>query len=175
MKLTRAAKKQKSSGLAETFKDSSHVYFTGFQGLKFQHLQDLRLKLKPFSSRYQVVKNSIAHHALKEAGMENAKVNLFEGPVALVFGRSSDAAGVAKVLIEYAKQEPALVLKAGFLEGRWFGPEEVSRLSKLGSRQELLAELAGSLYSCVSQIAGVLQAPIRDLASVLTAVKTNKK
>ena len=175
MKLTKNQKIEKSKALAEKLKSSPHLFFTEYQGLKFQELDELRAKLRPLHCRYAVIKNNLVRYALQNAGIDGAAAELLEGPVGMVVSDSDDPVSPAKVLAAFAKQYPFLKIKAGLVGRRWMTPDECRKLSTLGSKPELLAKLAGALYSAVAQSAMVLQAPIRDMALVLRALEDKKK
>lgn len=175
MKLTKNQKIEKSRELAEALKKSPHLFFTEYQGLKFQELAELRGKLRPLRCRYAVVKNSLIRYALKNAGVDGVSPALLKGPVGMVVAEDDDPVAAAKVLAAFAKQFPLLKVRAGFVGRKWMTPSECERLSALGGRPELLAKLVGALYSAVSQSAGVLQAPLRDFVLVLRALEEKKK
>ncbi len=192
MKQTKTQKKEASKTLAETLKEAPYIYFTEYQGLKFQELASLRSKLKPLKCGYKVVKNSILDHALRQAGVSAADAKLFAGPNAVLIPKgddrgiargsaasavlvAADPVGAAKVLAQFAKEFPALKIKAGYVDAKWMGPVDCEKLSKLGSRPQLLAQLAGVLYSTTSRSAAVLAAPIRDFVLVLQALEEKRK
>jgi large subunit ribosomal protein L10 len=81
---------------------------------------------------------------------------------------------VARILVDFAKANPALKVKGGFTSDKWLTPEDCKRLSAIGSKTELVAQLASLLYSNLAQIRFVLEAPTRDLACVLDALKEKK-
>ncbi|MFA5111722.1 MAG: 50S ribosomal protein L10 [Desulfobaccales bacterium] len=174
MKLTREQKKEQSKGLSEVLKGSAHLYFTGYQGLKFKDIAELRAQLKPIKCGYRVVKNSILHHALKQAGVAIESTTLLDGPNALLWAQQDDPVSPARVLVKFAKTHQALKLKAGFVGGCWMTAVDCQKLSTLGTRPELLTQLAGALYSTLAQGAWVLAAPIRDFVLVLKAVQEKK-
>ena len=175
MKLTKDEKIQKSKAVADALKKAPHLFFTEFQGSKFVELDELRAKLRPLKCRYAVVKNSMVRYALKNAGIDGIDPKLLKGPIGMVVSDLDDPVAPAKVLAAFAKQFPLLKIKAGFVGAKWMTPADCQKLSTLGSRPELLAKLAGTLYSAVSQSAGVLQAPIRDFVYVLAALEEKKK
>ena len=179
MKLTKEQKKGKAKELAGVLKDSPHIFFTQYQGLKFQEMGTLRQKLKPAGCSYHVVKNSLLSHALKQAGIAVGEVDggkgLFGGPNAIVFSREDDPVSPAKILYAFAKEFESLKVKAGYIGGEWMTPDGVKKLSMLGTRPEQLGQLANALYSSVAQGAWVLAAPIRDLVLVLKALEEKKK
>ncbi|MFH1574188.1 MAG: 50S ribosomal protein L10 [Acidobacteriota bacterium] len=171
MKLTKEQKKQKSKTFAVELQESPAVYFTEFQGLRFINISDLRARLRPHDVRYRVVKNAVAKHALMGAGVSGDLDSLFKGPVGMVFGKGKDPVAAVKVLAAFGREFPKLKIKAGYLDSRWYTSDQCVALSKLGSRQELLGQLAGVLQQPICQIASVLQAPMRDLALVLKALE----
>jgi len=114
-------------------------------------------------------------YALKQAGLEGQDKQLLKGPVAMVVSEIDDPVAPAKVLAAFAKQHPLLKIKAGLVSQKWITPAECQKLSNLGSKPELLGQLAGVLYSSVAQSARVLQAPIRDLVLVLKALEEKQK
>lgn len=175
MKLTKKEKIEKSKAVADALKKAPHLFFTEFQGLKFVELDELRAKLRPLRCRYAVVKNSLVRYALKNAGIDGVDPKLLKGPVGMVVADGDDPVAPVKILAAFAKQFPLLKIKAGFVGAKWMTPADCQKLSTLGSRPELLAKLAGTLYSAVSQSAGVLQAPIRDFVYVLAALEDKKK
>lgn len=175
MKFTKKEKIEESKEIAEGFQKAPHLFFTQFQGLKFKELDELRDKLRPLHCRYAVIKNSLIRWALKNAGVDGADPAMLKGPVGMVVSESEDPVGAAKVLAAFAKQFPQFKIKAGFVSKKWMTPAECQTLSTIGTKSELLAKLAGTLYSAVSQSAGVLQAPIRDFVLVLAALEEKKK
>lgn len=160
--------------MAELLRRSSNFYFTQFQGLKFVELAELRKKLRPAACRYQVVRNSVLGHALKDAGITGASDDLLQGPVGLVTGPGADPIAAAKALASFAKEFPKLQFRSGYIDGAWVSAADCLRLSALGTRPELLGLLVGALYSALAQVAGVAQAPMRDLALVLKALQEKK-
>jgi len=177
MKLTKSQKQEASKKLGEVIKDCQVIYFTEYQGLKFRDLAILRAKLKPMRCTYRIVKNSLIAHALKQAGIPEAKIEarLSDGPNAVLLGKGDDPVSPARVLMQFAKEFPKLKIKAGFVDSQWMASAECERLSKLGTKQEVVGQFACVLYSTVSQSAAVLAAPIRDFALVLKAVEEQKK
>ena len=175
MKLTKKDKIERAKTLAESLKKAPHLFFMEFQGLKFVELEELRGKLRPLHCRYAVVKNALVRYALKNAGIDGIDPKVLKGPIGLVVSEGEDPVAAAKVLAVFSKQFPLLKIKAGLVSSKWMTPAECQTLSTLGSKPELLAKLAGALYSAVAQSAGVLQAPIRDLVLVLAALEDKKK
>jgi|SRR3989339_1088928 len=176
MKFTKQSKKEMSKKMAEEIESAGEVFFTTFQGLKFKDIEGLRRKLESAKGKFRVVRNTITSHALKNAGIDGWNSEDFiKGPMAMVILKGGDLVAAAKVLVDFGKTNQALKIKGGVTAKNWLSGEDCKRMSMIGSRQELLARLAGTLYSSVAQIAGVLNAPMRDLVLVISAVEEKKK
>lgn len=176
MKLSKEQKKEKSKELSEKIKSAESVFFTAFQGLKFTDISDLRKELASLNCKFGVIKNSIATNALKSAELGSLPdKSVLKGPTALALLEKGDFVSVAKALAKFAKEFPALKMKACLAENKWFDAEECKSLALLSTREETLGQLAGKLYFCVVKIASVLHAPMRDLVFALKAVEDKRK
>jgi Ribosomal protein L10 len=176
MNLTKKQKEERSQNLAEELKHSAGIFFTAYQGLKFQDIAGLRANLSDAKCKFRVERNSILDFALKNAGVEGTDQSLLKGPTAVaILKEDGDLSLSAKSLADFNKKNAALKIRAAYSNGTWYTEAQVKMLATLGSREENLSKLAGALYNSVAQSAQVLQAPIRDLAYVLQAVKDSKK
>jgi len=87
--------------------------------------------------------------------------------IALGYG---DVTEPAKILADYIKtSKSTLTIKGGFLGDRVLTSEEVSTLSRLPSREILLAKLLGGMQGPIAGLANCLSAPITGVARVLQA------
>lgn len=163
-----------SKKFADVFK-STDVIFTGFQGLKFKNITTLRENLKSAKAKFKVLRNTIISHAVNNAGLTTDDKNFSKGPTAVIMLENPDEiTRVAKIITDFAKQYPSLKMKGGFVSQKWFTPQDCLKLSKIGSKTELIGQIANMLYSNLANIRSVLEAPIRDLAYVLEALKEKK-
>jgi large subunit ribosomal protein L10 len=151
--------------------NANDLIFTDFRGLSVAQLTDLRTKLRHEQAKYKVVKNNYLDLALKELGKPDVS-EMLKGPTGTTF-ISRDAGPVAKILVEFAKEIP-LVVKGGIIEGKKFGKDGVTALSKLPSRQELLASMLGSLKAPATNTVYVLQGVITKFVRTLQAVADKK-
>jgi len=171
MKLTKTDKKSLADKLGRQFKEKD-VFFAAFQGLKFKDINNLKNNLRPAKSKFQVMRNTIISHALSNASLKAEDAGVAKGPTAVItMDSADDIAKAAKALLVFAKENPALKIKGGFTSSRWLTPKDLEKLSKIGSKTELLAQLAGALYSNIAQIRYVLEAPTMNLAYALEAVR----
>lgn len=174
MKFSKSDKVELSKKLGEEFK-SKDVFFASFQGLKFKDIASLKDNLRPAKSKFKVMRNTVVSHAISNASLKAEDATVAKGPTAVITVDSADEISkAAKALVAFAKANPALKIKGGFTSNRWLTAKDLEKLSTIGSKTELLAQLAGVLYSNLSQIRFVLEAPMRDLAYAVDAVREKK-
>ena len=77
----------------------------------------------------------------------------------------------AKGLRDFARANPALVIKGGVLEGKALDAAEIARLADLESREVLLARLAGGMLASLSQAVYLLNAPLAQAARLAAALQ----
>jgi len=154
--------------LADRFKSSSATVLTEYRGLSVAQLKELRRSLGE-GATYAVVKNTLTKIAAKEAGIEGLD-DLLVGPSALAFV-DGDIVEAAKSLKTFAKENPALVIKGGYLDGAAISAEDVSKLAELESREVLLAKLAGAMNASMSQAAALFAAPLSQAARTVDALR----
>jgi large subunit ribosomal protein L10 len=142
--------------------EADATVLTEYRGLTVKEIAALRGALRPTGTEYKVFKNTLARRAVEEAGVDGVS-GLLEGPVALAFVRG-DAAAAAKALREFAKSNPALVVKGGLLGERFVGPADIEALADLPPREALLAQIAGAFQAPLVKAAGLFQAMPRNMA-----------
>jgi large subunit ribosomal protein L10 len=157
--------------IADRFRNSSAAVITEYRGLSMSQLITLRRALGA-GTTYRIAKNTLVKRAAEDAGVEGLE-ELFSGPTAIAFvtGEPVDA---AKALRDFARQNNALVIKGGYMEGRPISQDEVNRLADLESRDVLLAKLAGAMKGNLSKAASVFQAPASQVARLAAALQEKR-
>ncbi|AKC40234.1 MULTISPECIES: 50S ribosomal protein L10 [Mycobacteroides] len=168
------AKTEKVTAVAEIteqFKDSTATVITEYRGLSVSALATLRRSLGA-SATYSVAKNTLVKRAASEAGVEGLD-ELFTGPTAIAFikGEPVDA---AKAIKTFAKDNKALIIKGGYMDGRALSVAEVERIADLESREVLLAKLAGAMKGNLAKAAGLFNAPASQVARLAAALQEKK-
>ncbi len=148
-------KKAVVQDLVEKIKGASAGVLVDYRGLSVEEDTALRVKLREAGVYYKVVKNTLTRFAANEVGLTELDPVL-NGPTALAL--SEDPVAPARVLYDFAKTNPNLEIKAGFLDGNVISIEEITRLASTPSREVLLAKIMGSLNSPISALARTLQA-----------------
>ncbi len=147
--------------------ESSAAVLTEYRGLNVSATADLRRALRDAGGEYKIYKNTLVRIAARDLGLEID--DLLTGPTAIAFV-TGDAVGVAKALQDFAKTNPALVVKGGLLGDQVLTEGDVKALADLEPREVLLAKFAGLLAAPLQQFAGLLEALPRNFAYGLKAL-----
>jgi large subunit ribosomal protein L10 len=166
--MARADKGAAVAEIADHFRTSNATVLTEYRGLTVAQLKTLRRTLGE-TANYAVVKNTLTKIAAKEAGVEGLD-DLLTGPSALAFIKG-DPVEAAKGLRDFAKANPLLVIKGGYMDGKTLSAAEISKLADLESREVLLAKLAGAMKASLSQAAALFQAPLAQAARTIEALR----
>ncbi len=154
--------------ITDRFRASNAAVLTEYRGLTVAQLTQLRKSIGGHAT-YAVVKNTLTEIAAKEAGI-TAFAGQLAGPTAIAFV-TGDPVETAKGLRDFAKTYPALVIKAGVLDGKPLSAEEVRKLADLESREVLLAKTAGVLKAALNNAAYLFAAPLAQAARTVEALR----
>ena len=150
----------------EILNGSSTVVVTHYNGLDVARISDLRRRMGEAGATFRVIKNRLTKLALKGTPYE-ALDELFVGPTAIAF--SDDPVAPAKVAVEFARTNNALVVLGGGMGERRLDLADVKALAALPSLDELRGLLIGLMQAPAGKVVGVLRAPAGQLARVLAA------
>ena len=140
--------------ISEVVKDAQGVVLVDYRGLTVEQDTNLRKQLREAGVTYKVYKNTMMNFAFKGTDFEQLAPHL-EGPSAIAVSKD-DATAPARIIVKFAKEAPALELKAGVVEGVLYDAKGIADVAKIPSREELLSRLLGSLQSPVANFARVL-------------------
>ena len=149
-------KKAKVEQLTELLKGSVSGVLVDYKGITVEDDTKLRKELREAGVKYSVEKNTMLRFALKNAGIEGLE-DVLEGTTAIAVS-DSDQTAPARILGACAEKSETFNLKAGFVEGVVYDEEGVKALSKIPSKDVLLAQLVGSLQGPLQKLAATLQA-----------------
>jgi large subunit ribosomal protein L10 len=150
------------------WKATPHAVLVDFKGLSVPAVTEFRRKVKQAGSRYRVVKNSLALRAVKDTPLEKLGAK-FEGTTGVAY-TGDDPVALAKVLVDFAKDHPALSLKGGLVSGTdVLDAAGVKALSTMPGLPELRAKLLGLLQAPATQLLRLLGTPATQTVRVLKA------
>ena len=165
---SRAVKEQLLNEYKEKLSKAKAGVIVCNHGITVEQDTALRKKLREAGIEYKVVKKTLFTFGVRENNLAERE-QFFEGPIAVAFSYD-DPVKVAKVLKEGAKDLEKLEIRGGFIEGKVISAKEVDALSKLPSREELIAKMLGGLNAPMSGLVYVLSGTIRKLVLALDAI-----
>ena len=141
-------KSQVVSEIKDKFDKAKSVVIFDYRGLTVSEVTELRRSLRESGSEYKVYKNTLVRRALEDSDykLEDA----LTGPNAIAF--SEDELAPVKIVSDFAKNHEALELKAGIVDGKIAGLEELKQYAEIPSREGLLTMLAGGLIGVVRDL-----------------------
>jgi large subunit ribosomal protein L10 len=170
--IAKAAKVEKVTALHAKFGDAKAAILADYSGLNVQQMAELRSQLREARVELHVVKNTLARRAIEDTDFVPL-AGYFVGLTSVAFSQH-DAVTMAKALTEYAKKEPKLNVRVGFVEGQVLSPEQITALAELPP-QVLLGRMLASMQSPLAGLVGVFQGVLRQFVYVLQAVKEAKE
>lgn len=164
--------------LVEKIKLAKNVILADQAGVNVGEQTALRVKLVEVGGDYKVAKNTLIKIALTEVYGElpTEFTEALNGPTSILFGME-DAVGATKALVDFAKDHEALEIKAGLMTdiesktATYLTQADIIALSKLPSKDQLRAQLVGTLQAPIAGLARVLAGNLSGLVTVLGAIK----
>jgi large subunit ribosomal protein L10 len=144
-----------------------------YKGLDVLKMTELRAKLRDAGVQIEVVKNTLLTRAAQ--GSDSALMqDLYKGPNAIVIS-ATDPVAPAKILVDFAKDNDKLEIKAATLAGKLLSVEEITQLAKMPSKEELLTKLVCTLNAVPTSFVTVVSGVPRAFVNVLSAIKDQKE
>ncbi len=163
--MANAEKTESVEELKERFNGVHTAVLTEYRGLTVRQLSDLRKQLKGAAAEYKVVKNRLARIAIKDSPLDGLGKHL-TGPTGVAYTKK-DPVPVAKALQAFLRNNPALTIKVGIVEGKVLEPAALKSLADLPSKDALRAQIVGAVQGPMGKIVTLLTAVQGELVRVL--------
>ena len=167
MAISREKKETIVNEYVDKLRRSQAVIVSEYRGLTTKQMQGLRRDLRGAQSELAVSKNTLIARALTEVGLP-APDEMLSGPVAVTFCYE-EVAAPAKVLTKFAKDSKILVLRGGLMGQSVFNEAGVQSLTELPGKEQLRAQVVGTLQSPINGLVNVLAGTVRGFMNVLNA------
>ena len=166
--MDRAQKEKVVEELGQIFESSGVVVVAHYAGITVAQMQDLRARMREAGGSVRVAKNKLAKIALEGKPCEGM-AHLLTGMTVLTY--SEDPVAAAKVAVEYAKSNQKFEILGGAMGSTALDQAGVEAVSKMPSREELIAQIVGCIGAPASNIAGAIGAPASNIASILSTIE----
>lgn len=173
MAKTRERKEADVAKMTELFANTKLAVLTDYRGLDVPAINELRAKLREAGITYTVAKNTLVKLALANSPQKSADTTILSGPMAIAFG--ADEVDAAKIVADFAKEYEALdILGAIAEDGSVLTKAEVKALASLPSREQLTAQLVGTIAAPLSGFVRLLNGNVASVVYALGAIKDKK-
>ena len=162
-KKVQPAKTEAIESAKKVFEGYNDFIFTEYRGLTVEQISKLRDKLREKNAQLKVVKNNFAKIAFEDLKIENVE-EFLKGPTAIAMVKE-DSNEAAKVLFEFAKEAPALSVKAGYIGKEIYDFAKMEAYSKVPGKKELIAMLMSAINGPARKLAATLQAYVEKKES----------
>ena len=169
-----AQKEQTVSELRGIIAQSKGAILTDDRGLTVAEVTNLRKKLRDSKAEYHIVKNTLFKLAL--GGKITPELEqLLTGPTAIVFAQD-DIVAPAKAVLDFvvAAKKPDVKVKGGYLDGKVYSVAQITSISKLPPKPQIVAQLIGTLNGPVSNFVGTLDGIISEFVRTLQSIADKK-
>ena len=170
--MDRRTKEQVAAELHEKLKDFKVAVLTGYSGMDVAKITALRVALRKTNAELRVVKNSLLTIASRETDFSVLEEH-FRGPLAVAIAHG-DVVETTKALVDFAKKNAQLEIKAAVMGGKPLSREQVTVLAELPSREILLGKLLSVLVGTQTSLVNVLSGVPRNFVQVLDAYREQK-
>jgi large subunit ribosomal protein L10 len=168
----RAQKEKVVEELGQVFESSGVVVVARYEGLTVAEMTDLRGRARNGDAVVRVAKNRLARIAVDGTQCEGI-APLLGGMTVLTY--SDDPVAAAKVVEDFAKDNKKFEILGGSMGGTTLDRAGVEAVSKMPSRDELIASIVGCIGAPASNIAGAIGAPASNIASILSTIEEKQE
>lgn len=172
--LTKQKKREIMNEIEENSKNSEAIYFSSISGVKTLDLNELRNKIKTLGNKAKVIKKTLLELALKKLGFNEEWRQKLKGSVLVNFA-FSDPVSLAKVLVEFSKQNTNFKILGGILNAQFITLQEVNYLASIPAKDELYGRLAGSMALPIYRLNYGLKYNLHRLVTALSEIQKIKK
>lgn len=157
--------------LRDVVAQSNGAILTEYRGLTVAEISELRKRLRKVDGEYHVVKNTLFKIVAGDTLTPELE-SLLVGPTAIVFSKG-DVVASTKATLDYLRElrnRPEIKVKGGWIDGKIYSVEQVTALSKLPPREQLIAQVVGSIQSPLSNFVGTLENIIGEFVRTMQAI-----
>ena len=147
--------------ITKNLQDSKAIILTEYAGLTVSEQTQLRAEASKNGGTFLVTKNNLVRRALEDKkDLAEGLDTFLNGPTAVYF--SPDAVSAAKVISKFAEDHDKLKIKSGVMDDKIITTSDITALSKLPSREQLLSSLLAQLQAPAQALVRQLSAPIQN-------------
>ena len=170
--MTREEKAKYIDDLTADLSANNVIYLTDTSGLTVEVVNGLRRKAFNANVSMRVVKNTLLLKAMdKVESKDFAELkNVLSGPTSIMFSELGNAP--AKLIKDFRKKIDKPILKGAWIdESVYVGDEQLSFLSEIKSKEELIGEIITILQSPAKNVVSGLKGAGSKLSGILKTLE----
>ena len=141
--------------LTARIKSASAGVFVDYKGITVEQDTALRTEMRREGVDYSVVKNTLVHFAINNAGYSELD-NVLNGTTSLATA-TGDPITPFRILNDYSKKlNDKFNIKAAFMDGQILTEAEITELASLPSKEALISVVLGTMLAPITSLAVVL-------------------
>lgn len=160
--------------LQDDFSTSQAAFLVGYQGLTVAQMETLRKEVRAKGGKLKVAKNRLVRRAVTDIEGTCELGGQLKNQLGVVFA-GEGFTDIAKVLVNFSKENAAFSIVAGCLESELINKEKITRLATLPSKEILLAQMCGTIKAPVSNLVGVLNMIVLKPLFALKQIEAQKQ
>jgi large subunit ribosomal protein L10 len=170
MALSKDKKAEVVTKISELLDSSKLTVIAKYSGTSVKSMQELRRQARGNGTTISVVKNRLVRKALSDnERFSSADLSVINGQLMYAFN-SRDEVAPAQVLANFAKTEPQIEFVGALnAEGQMLSVDDVKALASLPGKDQLRAQLAGTIAAPLSGFLNVMSGNIRGVLNALSA------
>jgi large subunit ribosomal protein L10 len=170
MALSRDKKAEVINEISQLLNTSKLTVVAKYSGTSVKSMQELRRTAKDSQTTISVVKNRLVKKAMGDnQKFANIDTGLLTGQLMYAFNPEDEVAP-AQVVANFAKNEPQIEFVGAISDdGSLLSAQDVKALASLPSKDQLRAQLVGTIAAPLSGFVNVMSGNVRGVLNVLNA------
>ena len=171
--MTKEEKGKYIDDLAVELKDANIIYLTDTAELTVEAINTLRRKCFQSNVRLKVVKNTLLEKAMERVeGKDFGQLkDTLSGPTSIMFSEVGNVP--AKLIQEFRKKGAKPILKGAYInEAVFIGDDQLTLLSSIKSKDEMIGEIIGLLQSPMKNVVSGLTGAGGKIAGILKTLES---
>jgi large subunit ribosomal protein L10 len=166
-------KKELVERLHQQISEAEVVIIVDYKGLNVEKITQLRAEMRKQGIQLEVVKNTLLKRASQDTSAQCLD-GFLTGPNAMILS-TKDPVAPAKILVDFAKENEKLEIKAGSLNGKLLQADDIRQLATMPSKDELMAKFVRTINEVPTSFVRVLNSIPVSFVNVLNAIKDQKE
>lgn len=171
--MNKTEKQDSVAEIKELINNSSAIFLVNYDKVNVENINKLRKEFIKEGVTYKVFKNTLAKRALTEIGGYDKFNDLLKGMTGFAFVGENYVAP-PKIIKKYSDEKNQFNFKGCYIESQFYGADQLDMLSKMPTKDEIIAGIMGSIAAPASNLVGVISALQRDIVSLVDEISKQK-